>query len=78
MNIKTQIEDVKENARSIEYMKNPIKKVQLEAVKINPFAIQYIKNPNILQLEAVRECPDAIKWINNPCKEAKLAIKSNL
>jgi len=51
-----QLEAVKRNGCTIEYIPNPDKDVQLEAVKGNGYAIEFIPNPDKdIQLEAVKE-----------------------
>lgn len=53
---KVQLEAVKEDGFSIQFIKNPSQEVQLEAVKQDGFSIQYIKKPSQeVQLEAVKQ-----------------------
>ena len=46
-NINFQLEAVRQNGYSIQYIKDPYLEVQLEAVKRNEYSIQYIKDPCI-------------------------------
>ena len=63
--MKKQLEVVKQDGRTIQYIKNPSLEVQLEAVKQNGFAIYYIKNPSLeVQLEAVKQNGFAIQYID--------------
>ena len=45
--LEEQLEAVKENGLSIEYIKNPSLEVQLEAYKQNPASVEYIDNPHL-------------------------------
>jgi hypothetical protein len=74
-----QLEAVKQDGLSIQYIKNPSKAVQLEAVKENGDAIDFIKNPiEEVQLEAVKQKGYAIEFISNPSEEVQLeAFKKN-
>ena len=68
-----QLEAVKENGLTIQYINNPCIEVQLAAVKKNGFAIEYIDNPSKeVQLEAVKKDGFAIKYIDNPSEEIKM------
>lgn len=74
-----QLEMVKNNVNSIQYIFEPSIELQLIAVKQNGLAIQYINNPNIeVQTEAVKKHGSAIAFIHNPSIELQLlAVKQN-
>jgi len=69
-----QLEAVKRNVFSIQFIKNPSEEVQLESVKQNGYSIMCINNPSEkVQLESVKEDGYAIKYITNPSEEVQLA-----
>ena len=72
-----QLEAVKRNVFSIQFIKNPSEKVKLAAVKCNGCSIKYITNPSEeVQLEAVKRNGYAIQFITNPSHEVQVeAIK---
>jgi hypothetical protein len=74
-----QLAAVKQDGRTIKYMKNPSEKLKLAAVKQNGLAIKYIKNPSEeIQLSAVKQNGLAIKYIKNPSERVQLsAIKQD-
>jgi hypothetical protein len=74
-----QLEAVKRNGYSIQYIHNPDKEVQLEAVKKNGYSIRFIHNPDKeVQLEAVKKNGYNIRYIHNPDKEVQLeAVKQD-
>jgi hypothetical protein len=76
-----QLEAVKKNSSSIQYIHDPDKEVQLKAIKQNVYSIQFIRNPDKeIQLEAIKRsnfdievialCPD---W-----KEFEKYIEDNM
>ena len=59
-----ELEAVKQDGWTIQYIQNPSEKVQLKAVKQDGLVIHYIKNPSEkVQLTAVRQNGYAIKYI---------------
>jgi hypothetical protein len=74
-----QIEAVKQNTDTIQYIKNPSEEVQLEAVSKDGETIQFIENPSKkIQLAAVKQSSYAIEYIENPNEKTQLeVIKKN-
>ena len=69
-----QLEAVKRDGYSIQFILNPDKEVQLAAVERNGQSIQYIFNPDKeIQLAAVKQNGSSIQFIPNPSKEVQLA-----
>ena len=68
-----QLEAVRRDGLSIQYIKNPSKEVQLEAIKEYQHSIKYIDNPLLeVQLEAVRMDGYTIRHICNPSEQVQL------
>ena len=70
-----QVESVRNNYRSIEYIKNPSEKVQLAAVESGGGrALNFIKNPTEkVQIAGVEDDPEALEYIKNPSEKIQLA-----
>ena len=70
-----QINAVKVNPYTIQYLKSPSEVVQLEAVKNSGHVIDYIKNPSeAVQLQAIRQNLSAIRYIADPSEAMQLQV----
>ena len=72
------IDNVKADPHSIQYIKEPSELTQLYAVKTEPSVIQYIEYPtDKVQILAISDDPTNFEFINNPSEKIQLiAVKS--
>jgi hypothetical protein len=69
-----QLNMIKHDSNSIQFIDNPSEKLQLVAVSQNGYSIQFIENPSeTVKLAAVQQSGYAIKFIENPSEAIQLA-----